>query len=345
MATIKDVAREAGVSVATVSRVLNSSGPVRAAVADRIRRISAQLRYVPHSGARSLITARTNTLGVLLPDLYGEFFSELIRGMDRAAQSRGYHLLLSSAHGRAPDIASLMHAMRGRVDGMILMSPRLDPGTLFENLPGNVPAVLLSSDIRDDRYPVVTIDNMAGAHAMVRHLLALGHRRIAHIAGEPGNHDAEARRRGYRKALGSVARARYADLEIDGDFTEASGYAATQALLSLRTPPTAIFAANDAMAIGALSALREAGRRVPADLSVAGFDDVPLAQYLNPPLTSVHVPIDEMGARAAHRLIAAIAGDAVPRRRHERLPTQLVVRASCGKPPKHSRTHTRRSTT
>jgi LacI family transcriptional regulator len=334
MATIKDVAREAGVSVATVSRVLNSSGPVRKDVAERIRAVTAALRYVPHSGARSLITARTNTLGVLLPDLYGEFFSELIRGMDRAAQSRGYHLLLSSAHSGKQEIETAMRAMRGRVDGMIVMSPLLGANTLFENLPGSVPAVLLSCAVRDERYPVLSIDNIAGAHAMVMHLAALGHTRIAHVGGGRGNYDADERQRGYHKALRDAGLARSAELEVEGDFTETSGYAAAGVLIALANPPTAIFAANDAMAIGVISALREAGKRVPADISVVGFDDVPLAQYLNPPLTSVHVPIDEMGDRAANRLIAAIAGEAMPRRRHERIPTQLVVRASCGHPPK-----------
>lgn len=334
MVTIKDVAREAGVSVATVSRVLNSSGPVRKDVAERIRAVTAALRYVPHSGARSLITARTNTLGILLPDLYGEFFSELIRGMDRAAQARGYHLLLSSAHSLKAEIENAMRAMRGRVDGMIVMSPDLDAKTLYENLPGSVPAVLLSCAMRDERYPVLAIDNVAGAHAMVMHLATLGHTRIAHITGGRGNHDADERLRGYHKALRDAGLERTPELEVDGDFTETSGYAAAKILIALSSPPTAIFAANDAMAIGVLSSLREAGKGVPADISVGGFDDVPLAQYLNPPLTSVHVPIDEMGDRAVNRLIAAIAGDAIPRRRHERIPTQLVVRASCGHPPK-----------
>jgi LacI family transcriptional regulator len=154
------------------------------------------------------------------------------------------------------------------------------------------------------------------------------------VTGGRGNHDAEERQRGFVKALRDAGLQRNPQLEIDGDFTEASGYAAAQVLLALAVPPTAIFAGNDAMAIGILSALSQAGRRVPADVSVAGFDDVPLARFLNPPLTSVHVPIDEMGERAANRLIASIAGDAIPRRRHERLATQLVVRASCGHPPK-----------
>jgi LacI family transcriptional regulator len=254
--------------------------------------------------------------------------------MDRAAQARGYHLLLSSAHSAKAEIENAMRAMRGRVDGMIVMSPDLDAKTLYENLPGSVPAVLLSCALRDERYPVLSIDNVAGAHAMVMHLATLGHTRIAHISGGRGNHDADERIRGYHKALRDAGLERAPELEVDGDFTETSGYAAAKILIALSAPPTAIFAANDAMAIGVLSSLREAGKRVPADISVGGFDDVPLAQYLNPPLTSVHVPIDEMGDRAVNRLIAAIAGDAIPRRRHERIPTQLVVRASCGHPPK-----------
>ncbi len=343
MVTIRDVAKKAGVSVATVSRVLNNSGPASPDAAQRIRAAAAELRYIPHGGARSLITAKSHTIGVLLPDIYGEFFSEVIRGIDQTAQQNGYHLLLSGSHNGKREIEAAMRAMRGRTDGIIAMGPHLDARTLFENLPASVPAVLLSCAERDDEHHVISIDNAQGAREMVTHLVSLGHKRIAIIQGAEGNFDATERLEGYRQALQDAGLSLDASLEVPGDFTEASGHRGTLALLEAKDPPTAIFCANDSMAIGALSALRERGLRVPDDMTVVGFDDIPLARYMNPPLSSVHVPIFEMGERAARRLIASLGGARASEAgggvgdagaRHERLPTRLVIRASCGKPPK-----------
>ena len=330
MVTIKEVAKKAGVSVATVSRVFNASGPVGAETAKRVREVASALRYVPHSGARSLITSKTHCIGVVLPDLYGDFFSELIRGMDQRAQQRGFHLLLSSAHNGKREVEGAMRAMRGRVDALIAMSPHLDEELLIANLPATVPVSLVSSRVQHERYDSLVIDNAKGAEEMVAHLVGLGHRRIAIVEGAAGNYDAAERLRGYREALRNAGIAGDASLELPGDFTEASGFRAAQALVALADPPTAIFAANDAMAIGALSALRELGKRVPEDVAVGGFDDIPLSRYLNPALTSVHVPIAEMGARAAElaleALEAGIGNGRVGSR--ETLPTKLVIRAS-----------------
>ncbi|MEO7965647.1 MAG: LacI family DNA-binding transcriptional regulator [Gemmatimonadaceae bacterium] len=334
MVTIKDVARRAGVSVATVSRVLNNSGPASPDAARRIREAAAELRYVPHGGARSLITAKSQTIGVLLPDIYGEFFSEVIRGIDQTAQLHGYHILLSGSHNGRPEIEAAMRAMRGRTDGIIAMSPHLDARTLFENLPASVPVVLLSCAERDDEHHVISIDNGQGAREMVHHLVSLGHRRIAIIQGAQGNYDATERLLGYRQALLDTGLSPDASLEVPGDFTEAAGHRGSLALLEIEDPPTAIFCANDSMAIGALSALRERGLQVPRDMTVVGFDDIPLARYMNPPLSSVHVPILEMGERAARRLIGALAGERSTAPRHERVPIRLVVRSSCGHPVK-----------
>lgn len=340
MATIKDVAKRAGLSVATVSRVMNASGPVSEDASRRTREAASALRYVTHGGARSLITAKTHTIGVLLPDIYGEFFSEVIRGLDQTAQAGSFHLLLSGSHNGKPEIEAAMRAMRGRVDGMIAMSPHLDAETLFENLPAAVPVVLLSCALRDDDYHVITIDNARGVQEMVQYLASLGHQRIAIIKGADGNYDAAERLRGYRKALKDAGLSPDASLEVSGDFTEASGHRAALGLAGLAEPPTAIFASNDAMAIGALSALRERGLVVPDDMTVVGFDDIPLARYMNPALSSVHVPIIEMGERAVRRLIAALAGEANSGSR-ERLPTRLVVRASSGNPPKKNNRRTK----
>jgi LacI family transcriptional regulator len=330
VATIKDVAREANVSVATVSRVFNDSGPVSDETRQRIRDVAQRLRYFPHGGARSLITSRTSTLGVLLPDLHGEFFSEVIRGMDQAAQRRGYHILVSSSHDDKQEIEAALRAMRGRVDGLIAMSPHLDAASLVANVAPTLPVVLLNCAVTGDTYDALTIENRRGAQAMVRHLLGLGHRRIAIIAGAAGNFDAAERLRGYRRAMREAGLAVPNDWELPGDFTEASGYRAVDALRALDPRPTALFAANDSMAIGAMSGLREVGLRVPEDVAVAGFDDVPLARYMSPPLTSVHVGIAELGARAVETLLHAVDNKNEHTRRHYRLPTTLVIRQSCG---------------
>ena len=337
MATIKDVAREAGVSVATVSRVFNESGPVSDETRQRIREVATRLQYSPHAGARSLITSKTSTIGVLLPDLYGEFFSEVIRGMDQTAQRRGYHLLVSSSHDAKDEIEAALLAMRGRVDGVIAMSPHLDAPSLVANVPASLPLVLLNCAVEGDGYDALSIDNRQGAYAMVRHLAGLGHRSIAIICGAAGNYDATERLEGYRDAMRDLALEHRRELEISGDFTETSGYRAISALLTLPERPTAIFAANDAMAIGALSALREAGVRVPDDMAVTGFDDIPLARYMSPPLSSVHVAIAELGMRGVETLVHAIDSKNTHTRMHHRLPTTLVIRRSCGAQPDDER--------
>jgi len=328
--TIRDVARAAGVSVATVSRVFNNSGPVHEETRARIREVASALRYSPNSAARSLITAKSNTLGVLLPDLYGEFFSEVIRGIDQTAQQQGYHVLVSSSHETQDRIEGAMRAMRGRVDGLIVMSPDIDAPTLAANLPDSLPVVLLNCAVEGTSYDAISVDNFGGAYAMVRHLLSTGRARVAIITGSSRNYDARERLRGYRAALHDTGVALDDRLEVPGDFTETGGYQAARAIAALSPRPTAVFAANDAMAIGALSALRELGLTVPGDIAVAGFDDIPMARYMSPPLTSVHVEISELGARAMGVLLAAVQ----ERNRHERrqlvLPTTLVIRQSCG---------------
>ncbi|HEY8484120.1 MAG TPA: LacI family DNA-binding transcriptional regulator [Longimicrobiales bacterium] len=329
-ATIKDVAREAGVSVATVSRVFNNSGPVREETRRLILEVARRLRYTPNGAARSLITRRTGTVGVVLPELEGEFFSEVIRGIDRTAQGKGYQLLLSGSHNATSKVSALQ-LMRGNVDGLIVMSPSLEARALAPSLPENVPVVLLNCCVEGSSLAALNIDNFGGAYAMVEHLVAVhGHRRVAIIKGPEENWDARERLRGYRAAMQALAGGGSEELEFPGDFTQRSGYAAAQRILELDPRPTAIFAANDSMAIGALSALSEAGVRVPEEVAIAGFDDIPIARYTNPPLSSVHVGIGELGARAMARLLEAIEQGDDEARRQEVLPTRCVLRSSCG---------------
>ena len=328
--TIRDVAREAGVSVATVSRVFNDSGPVGVETRKRIVAVAAALRYIPDSAARSLITRRTHTVGVLLPDLYGEFFSEVIRGIDATAQAAGYHLLVSSSHNDRVAIEAAMRAMRGRVDGLVVMSPDVDAHALVANLADSTPVVLLNCDVAGSGFDSLNIDNFGGAAAMVTHLMSLGHDRIAFIGGGERNHDAAERLRGYRETLAGAGIGGRPEWERRGDFTESGGHRAAREILGLDPRPTAIFAANDSMAIGALSALREAGVRVPEDVVVVGFDDIPIARYMSPPLTTVHVAINELGERATRMLLQAVEGKNQHVKCQETLPTTLVIRRSCG---------------
>jgi LacI family transcriptional regulator, galactose operon repressor len=323
--TIRDVAAKAGVSVATVSRVFNQKGPIREDTIRKVMDVASAMQYVPHAGARSLSTRSTRTLGVLLPDLHGEFFSEMIRGVDVAARQRGFHILVSGSHSDAEEMSAMLRALRGRVDGLIVMSPDLGLGPISRALAPDTPVALLNCAATGRR--TIRIDNYNGAHAMADHLLSLGHQRIAFITGPERNADAVERRRGYREALeagGGKA------IEIAGDFTEDSGHRAVPKILALRARPTAIFAANDAMAIGAFRALREARMRVPEDLALAGFDDVPIARYLTPPLTTVHVEIAEMGRRAVDYLVNTIENAGDGSRKHDVVATTLVVRESCG---------------
>ncbi|MBE1160709.1 LacI family DNA-binding transcriptional regulator [Dyella acidiphila] len=328
-ATIKDVAREAKVSVASVSRVLNGTGGVTPQTQKVVREVAARLHYVPDSAARSLITGRTHTIGAVLPDLYGEFFSELIRGIDLAARARGLHLLVSSSHDGVDDAAAAVRAMRGRVDGMLIFSEYVDAAFLDANLPAALPAVLLNSAVKSARYPVLTIDNRGGASAMVQHLIESGRKRVAFIAGSKTNFDAQQRDKGYRAAMAKFA----PDLPLNivpGDFSEESGYRAGVELLAQKKRPDAVFAANDMMAVGCLMAFKQAGVQVPQEIALAGFDDILIARYVSPSLSTVQVRIADLGRAALERLAALLDPDANTPAPAQTLGCDIVVRETSG---------------
>jgi LacI family transcriptional regulator len=322
-ATIRDVARRADVSVASVSRALNGHSNVHPDTRARVAAAAKALGYVPHAGARSLSMARSHAIGVVLPDLHGEFFSEIVRGLDREAHAKGYQLLLSNMHADIALAGQAMRAMRGRVDGLVVMAPQVDPLLLAETLPRDVPTVLIHSPDGTGHH-AMRADSRGGAETMVRHLVASGYRHIVHLAGPADNIDGRDRRAGFEAAMRSVAGDRPATV-IQGDFTEEAGERAVTALLSSGSPVDAIFAANDMMAIGALFALREAGVAVPARIAVAGFDDVPLARHLA--LTTMRVRMADLGARAIARLAAELDGSATPATT-ELVTAELVVRGT-----------------
>ncbi len=330
-ATIRDVARHAAVSVASVSRALNGHGSVHPDMRARVQAAAKLLGYVPHAGARSLSMARTHAIGVILPDLHGEFFSEIVRGMDREATARGYHLLLSNMHADAALATVAMRSMRGRVDGLVVMAPQLDAAGLDEALPGVIPAILINS-LREAARPAMRVDNRAGIAAVVGHLVASGRRRLVHIAGPTGNVDGDERRESFLETVAaSVPDAR--PVVLPGTFREESGEAAVATLAErgLLAPGAidGIVAANDMMALGALTALRAAGVAVPGGIAVTGFDDIPLARYLG--LTTVRVDLVEMGARAVTRLVERLEGG-VADDRTEGIVPELVIRTTTESP-------------
>ncbi|MDH7638398.1 LacI family DNA-binding transcriptional regulator [Sphingomonas oryzagri] len=310
-ATIRDVAREAGLSVASVSRALNGHKSVRPETRAHVVAVADRLGYVPHAGARSLSMARSNAIGVVLPDLHGEFFSEIVRGMDREASRRGLQLLLSNMHADPAQATQALRAMRGRVDGLLIMSPQMRADGWSSAVPRGLPAVLINSSDDNGHHPALRMDNRAGAAAVARHFATIGRRSIVHVAGPDHNVDARERRDGFAEAIGREIPGALLTL-LPGNFTEESGEAAARHILAENIPVDAIFAANDMMAVGCLQTLRDAGRQVPAEIAIAGFDDVPIARYLG--LTTIRVGIAEIGARAVERLATMMddEGDDAP---------------------------------
>jgi LacI family transcriptional regulator len=245
------------------------------------------------------------------------------------------HLLLSGVHGSAGEAALAIRALRGRVDGLLIMSPYADAAFLAEHSAADTPAVLMNTPVRGYGQSAFCVDNRGGARAMVSHLAAVGHRRIAFISGPENNFDATERLAGYREALCELG-LEAGERVLPGDFSEESGYRAAQSLLARqggREWPDAVFAANDMMALGSLFAFNEASVSVPTDIALAGVDDIPMARFVSPPLTTVRVRMAELGARALERLADAIeAPDSAPTTT-ETVPAELVVRASCGARP------------
>lgn len=321
-ATIRDVARDADVSVASVSRTLNQPDSVHPDTRERVLKVIERLRYVPHAGARSLSMRTSNAIGVLLPDLHGEFFSELVRGMDREANALGYQLLLATMHADVALAGKALSAMRGRVDGWIVMAPQLGSDEVEAIVP-TLPAVLVNCNGVSGR-STLQVDNVAGVDEVVDHLVASGRRRIIHITGPLANRDAAERAQAFRTRV-TEGLGPHSPRSLEGDFREETGRAAVDRLVAEKTEFDAIFAANDMMALGALMRLRELGIDVPGRVAVAGFDDIPLARYLN--LTSVQVRMDQLGARAVSRLAMQIRDPAQDQDTELLRPT-LVVRES-----------------
>ncbi len=327
MVTIREVAKAAGVSVATASRALNGLSNVTPATRERIEQTASRLDYIPHSGARNLTRQRTDTIGVILPDLFGEFFSEIIRGIDKVVHGAGKNLLLGNMHGSPEETILAIRAMRGRVDGLLVMPPNSSAETIAGAGSVNIPTVLLNARAKDGGTPFVTVDNYSGARLVTEHLIDRGARRIVHIAGPADNRDAFDRCRGFA----DVVAERLGESDpaiIGGNFREDAGSEAARELLARDMPYDAVFAGNDMMAVELIYELRQAGIAVGRDILVAGFDDIPLARYVSPQLTTVHSDITRLGMAGAQMVLRIIAGEDLGAEASLVIPPTLAIRGS-----------------
>jgi LacI family transcriptional regulator len=334
---MKEVARAAEVSVATVSHVINGTRFVSPALADRVQAAMGTLGYTPDATARSLRVRRTQTIGLVIPDNSNPFFAQLAQVIEEEGFEAGYTTILGNSTEQADRERRYVQTLVSkRVDGLILALSREDDGTLESILgPAEIPVVVIDRDVSLSGADIVLYDNAGGSSAAARHLLDLGHTRIAFIAGPSDVQPAAERLRGFGHALREAGLEVASEAVAEADFHYDGGREATAALLGWSRGITAIVAANDLMAAGALRELAESGIRVPEEISVVGFDDAPLAEMVSPALTTVRQPLQEMAQKAVSLLLARIAGEDGEVQRHV-LPTELVVRESTAPPPREA---------
>ena len=336
-ATAREVAELAGVSRTTVSFVLNNIAGMRISEETRQRVLDAarQLNYHPDATARRMVSGRTNVIGFVLrqyPDqaFADQFLPQVLGGLGQAAVAQGYHILLEPIPPENHTGAYAQLIRERHVDGIVLSGPRFADRDLLSVQAEGAPVVLMGH-LPDTNLPFVDVDNVDGARRATQHLLGLGHRRVALITNAPLAYTASADRlAGYRQALGATGLPFDESLVRYGAFTPQSGEAAMMELLTLTPRPTAVFVASDAVALGALQAIRKRSLRVPHDLALVGFDDIPLAGFIDPPLTTVRLPAAGLGWGAADLLIRLITAEEAIRNPNVILETELVVRASSG---------------
>jgi LacI family transcriptional regulator len=328
--TIADVARKSGVSIATVSRVLNASAPVDQETARRVRAAIMELNYIPHAAARTLASRRTHTIGLLLPEIGGAFFQPMLRGIEAGAVEAGYDLLIHTT--QTPHSANTHRRPLGEhnTDGLLIFTDSVDLHELNRLNAIGFPVVLLhQTPPRKLNIPMVTIENRSGARQVVDHLIEVHtRRRILYLQGPDGHEDSTWREKGYREALQSHHIAYDPSLVARGGFNRDEARASVELLLRKGVEFDAIFAGDDEAAVGVLQALRQANRKVPQEIAVVGFDDQVFASTLSPALTTVRAPTEQVGREAAHLLARILHGEQYESRLV--LHTELVVRDSCG---------------
>jgi LacI family transcriptional regulator len=329
--TIADVAERAGVSIATVSRVINQTGPVAEETAAQVQAAISELKYVPHAAARGLASRRTNTLGLLLPGISDQFSAAMLRGIEVGARESGYDLLIHSTHVEGGS-GSIPRRRLGEhnTDGLLIFTDSLDEAEIIRLYQRSFPLVLLHRSPPDGLdIPCVTFENKSGSRKLIDHLIEVHDRRhIAFLSGPDGNEDSYWREMGYRESLAAHGLPFEPLLLAKGNFEREQAQSSVENWLAQGLVIDAIFSGDDEAGLGALTALQQAGQRVPEDIALVGFDDIDISRYLVPPLTTVRAPIERAGREAAWQLVHLI-------RQHQAvplvlLPTELVVRRSCG---------------
>jgi len=330
--TISHVAQEAGVSTQTVSRVLNKRPDVAPGTRQRVQEVIKQLGYQPSAIARSLASNRTRILGLITSDFSDYFFTQVIAGAEVEARKHDYFFMLGSTERNPQDEPEYIRLLAERhVGGILFARPSTEPDSrqVAELLHSGIPVVTTAYHLPDETLTVVDVDNVDGAQQATRCLLGQGHRQVAMITGPASWRSVNDRTRGYTIALEAAGVTLDPNLIVQGDWSYQSGYRAMQELVARKVSFSAVFAQNDQMAIGAIRALREAGRRVPQDVAVVGYDDIPVAEYVDPPLTTVRQPMREVGEVATRLLIQAIE-DPGAVQGEILLKAELIRRGSCG---------------
>jgi LacI family transcriptional regulator len=327
--TIIDVAREANVSFATVSRVVNGKGYVSAQTRERVMQAMTRIGYTVNRQARVLAGGRTQVIGLLVPDLDTSYIGEILKGIDEELAAASYDLMLYTTHQRKTRESVYVNSLlNGMTDGLLMILPMAPEAYVDSIRRRGFPFILIDHEGLDREGPSVGATNREGAKQAMRHLIDLGHRRIGLITGNLEMDCARERLVGCREALVEAGLAPEPELVRTGDFHRSLAFHLTHDLLRLPEPPTAIFASNDVSAFGVMDAVRTLGLRIPDDVSIVGFDDIPDAKWTQPPLTTVRQPMRDMGRQATRMLLAAIADPSAAQPRIE-LPTELVVRATC----------------
>ncbi len=332
MPTIYDIAKEAGVSYSTVSRTLSGFEFVKESTREKVLTAANKLGYVPNQQARSLAGGPSNLIGVLVPTLANDYITQIIHGIDDELTKSSYNLILYTTNRHQGKEATYAAAiMNGAADALLLVAPLITDPYLDVLREQNFPYVLIDQADQSDQSTAVNTNNQKGAYEATKYLILLGHRRIGFIAGLPQLNSAIERFAGYKKALADHSLPFHESYVAPGRFTSGDGYTAAQQLLNLTPPPTAIFAANDLSALGAMEAIREHGLRIPDDISLVGFDDVPQAPIVYPKLTTIRQPLHQMGHEGA-RLILEQLADPLMDIRRVTLDTELIIRDSCAPP-------------
>lgn len=330
--TIVDVAKEAGVSYSTVSRVVNNKSYVKPETRARVVKAMTRLGYQANLQARSLAGGSSNVIGLLVTELTTQYMGEIVSGIEEVLTSNQYELMLYTTHRKKAKESAFVNMMaRGLADGLLIVLPREPEAYLLSLRQRNFPYVLIDQFGIDDSDLSVTATNRDGGYEATKHLISLGHRRIGMITGWMDMISSVHRLEGYRSALADHRLAYDEQLVYVGDFTHTSGYRGANALLDLEDPPTAIFASNDMGALGVMDAVRDRGMRVATDISIVGFDDVPIASAVTPPLTTVRQPLSEMGLCATQMLVDLIQDPEKPQSSVV-LPTTLIIRGSTAPP-------------